>query len=369
MSSAAQVPDPAQMQRARTAIAQARAAFPLWAATDPRARRKGLLALADALRADAPRFQTLAAPEAGAETAADLRRAVEILEAAAGACTLPEGSIAPMDAAGRIQMQLVQPRGVCLGIVPAVAPISHTVRAFAFAIALGNTVVILPFEGSRDVHGLIGQCVERTGLPPGVVGVVPAAPGEGTQLAAALIAATPVRHVSFAGPQPAARLVGRLAGENLKPMLLELQGRSVLIVLDDADLEATADAVLAAPDAALGPVIVQAAVAEALAANIAARGGDAGALWLLKVPGDGAALAAALDGAPAPGCAIFSRDLGRALWLAEGVGAANCTINRLPLPDGGPAASDGRFCGASGLAEFTERRRIGIDAPLWPHQP
>ena len=95
-----------------------------------------------------------------------------------------------------------------------------------------------------ETQRLIGQCFLDAGFPPGVVNVISNAPEDAAEIVETLIRAPEVRHVNFTGSSKVGRIIGRLAGENLKPALLELGGKAPFVVLDDADVDAAVNAAI-----------------------------------------------------------------------------------------------------------------------------
>ena len=152
------------------------------------------------------------------------------------------GEVIPSDVPGSFAMALRAPCGVVLGIAPWNAPVILATRAIAMPLACGNTVVLKASELSPAVHRLIGQVLHDVGLGDGVVNVISNAPEDAPAIVERLIANPAVRRVNFTGSTQVGRIVGELAARHLKPALLELGGKAPLLVLDDADLDATVEA-------------------------------------------------------------------------------------------------------------------------------
>ncbi len=91
-------------------------------------------------------------------------------------------------------------------------------------------------------HYLIGRVLNDAGFPPGVVNVISNAAADAPEIVAALIAHPAVKRINFTGSTKIGRVIARLAADHLKPVLLELGGKSPLIVLDDADLDQAVEA-------------------------------------------------------------------------------------------------------------------------------
>ena len=168
--------------------------------------------------------------------------AADMLREAAAMTTQISGEIIPSNVPGSLAMGYRQPVGVVVGIAPWNAPVILGVRAIAMPLACGNTVVLKASEMCPGTHRLIGAVLQEAGLPPGVVNVVTNAPKDAGAVVDALIAHKAVRRVNFTGSSRVGKIVARKCAEHLKPVLLELGGKSPLIVLDDADLDEAVNA-------------------------------------------------------------------------------------------------------------------------------
>jgi acyl-CoA reductase-like NAD-dependent aldehyde dehydrogenase/ABC-type branched-subunit amino acid transport system ATPase component len=235
----------ATVEDARRAADAAAAAFPAWAEVGPGARRAMLNKAADLLEARGGEF----APIMGAETGAtamwagfNCMLAAGMLREAAAMTTQITGEVIPSNVPGNLAIAYRQPVGVVLGIAPWNAPVILGVRAIAMPLACGNTVVLKASEMCPGTHRLIGTVMREAGLPAGVVNVVTNAPKDAGAVVAALIAHPAVRRVNFTGSSRVGKIVAKTCAEHLKPVLLELGGKSPLVILDDADLEEAVNA-------------------------------------------------------------------------------------------------------------------------------
>ncbi len=232
---------------ALAAVAAAHAAFPGWSRTSPQDRRALLLKAAAAMEARMDDFIAAAMAETGATgpwIGFNVTLAAGILREAASIVTQAGGEIIPSNKPGCLSMAVARPHGVCLGIAPWNAPVILGTRAVAVPVALGNTAVLKSSEMCPETHRLIGQCFVDAGFPPGVVNVISNAPEDAGAIVETLIRAPEVRHVNFTGSTRVGRIIGRLAGENLKPALLELGGKAPFVVLEDADIDAAVNAAI-----------------------------------------------------------------------------------------------------------------------------
>jgi len=231
----------ASVEDAAAAAEAAQAALPAWAALGPNARRRLLLAAADAMEARAGDFVAAMAAETGASAGwagFNVHLGASLLREAAALTTQVKGETIPSDRPGCHAMTLRRPAGVVLGIAPWNAPVILGVRAIATPLACGNTVVLKASEHCPATHRLIGTVLQEAGFPAGVVNVLSNAPEDAGAVVAALVRHKAVRRINFTGSTRVGRIIAGLAAQELKPCLLELGGKAPLIVLDDADVEA-----------------------------------------------------------------------------------------------------------------------------------
>jgi geranial dehydrogenase len=123
--------------------------------------------------------------------------------------------------------------GVVAAIVPWNFPVTLAMSKIAPAMAAGCTLVIKPSPGTILDSYILAEAAEEAGLPPGVVNWVAADRAVG----AYLVSHPGVDKVAFTGSTTAGRIIARTCGELLRPVTLELGGKSAAIILDDADLD------------------------------------------------------------------------------------------------------------------------------------
>ena len=129
-----------------------------------------------------------------------------------------------------------EPVGVVAAIAPWNFPFEVTLNKLGPALAAGNTVVLKPAPDTPWNATRLGRlAVERTDMPPGVLNVVPTSDNT---VAERLVTDSRVDMVSFTGSTGVGQRIARLATDTMKRSFLELGGKSALIVLDDADLDA-----------------------------------------------------------------------------------------------------------------------------------
>lgn len=235
----------ASVQDALAAVDAAAAAFPSWAKVGPSARRELLLRGADFIEQRKQDFTASMMAETGATAAwcaFNVRLGAGMLREAAAMTTQITGEVIPSDQPGCLAFSVREPAGVVLSIAPWNAPVILGVRSLALPLACGNTVVLKSSELCPGTHYLLGSALRDAGFPAGVVNVVSTPATQAGVVVDSLIAHPAVRRINFTGSSRVGRIVAQTAGRYLKPVLLELGGKSPQIVLEDADLDAAVHA-------------------------------------------------------------------------------------------------------------------------------
>jgi (Z)-2-((N-methylformamido)methylene)-5-hydroxybutyrolactone dehydrogenase len=127
-----------------------------------------------------------------------------------------------------------EPLGVISAITPWNSPLMLACWKLAPALAAGNTVVLKPSELASASTCEFMRVIQDAGVPPGVVNLVTGFPAD---LGAGLVTDPRVAKVSFTGSSSVGRQIGMLAADQIKPVVLELGGKSAQIVCEDARLE------------------------------------------------------------------------------------------------------------------------------------
>ena len=117
-------------------------------------------------------------------------------------------------------------------------PISTTARGLAPALAAGCSVVVKPAEQTPPTALTLADLLHQAGLPSGVCNVVT---GIGTDVGAPLVAHAGIDHITFTGSLPTGQAVMRAAAEHVTRLVLELGGKSPVVVLADCDFESAVD--------------------------------------------------------------------------------------------------------------------------------
>ncbi|MDO8211973.1 gamma-aminobutyraldehyde dehydrogenase [Conexibacter sp. CPCC 206217] len=214
----------------------ARAAFPSWSGTTPRARAEALLRIAEALEDDAERFARLEALDAGKPITGlleeDITLAIDNLRFFAGAARCIEGRAADEYLAGHTSFIRREAIGVVGQIAPWNYPLMMAVWKIAPALAAGNTVVLKPARTTPLTTLELGRlCADL--LPPGVLNVIA---GHGSAIGDSLVLHRDVAMVSLTGSIETGQHIARLAADGVKRLHLELGGKAPAVVFADADL-------------------------------------------------------------------------------------------------------------------------------------
>ncbi len=231
---------------ALAAVAAAQAAFPAWAAISPAERQRLFLKAADITDRrleDAVRLMAIEGGASRAFAAFQVKLSSAMLRQAASWGYLPVGDVMRSDVPGRTAMVTRKPLGVVAGFTPWNGAFYLAWRTFLLPMAFGNTTVIKPSEEAPMSAGLLhAEILEEAGFPPGTFNVVTHAPGEAAAIADVFFESPDVRCINFTGSDRTARILGARAGQALKRMVLELGGFNPMIVLEDADIKETVNA-------------------------------------------------------------------------------------------------------------------------------
>jgi (Z)-2-((N-methylformamido)methylene)-5-hydroxybutyrolactone dehydrogenase len=164
-----------------------------------------------------------------------------------------EGRVIPIDKPGVFNFTREEPLGVVAAITPWNSPLLLATWKLAPALAAGNAVVWKPSEYSSVSAFAFGELFEKAGFPPGVVNIVT---GYGGEVGEPLITHPKVAKVAFTGGDKTGEQVYQLAARGIKPVTLELGGKSANIVFDDADLDDAVKGVVSGIFAATGQTCI-----------------------------------------------------------------------------------------------------------------
>jgi len=220
----------------------ASAAFEKWRGTTPSERQQALLKFADAIEA---RADELVAAESqntgkplGLTRSEELPPAIDQIRFFAGAARLLEGRSAGQYLNGFESYVRREPIGVCAQVTPWNYPLMMAVWKIAPAIAAGNTVVLKPSDTTPVTSVLLAEIAAEF-LPPGVLNVIVGDRDTGRQL----VSHRTPQMVSITGSVRAGMEVATAAAADLKRTHLELGGKAPVVIFDDADVAAAAEAI------------------------------------------------------------------------------------------------------------------------------
>ena len=245
----------ADEQDVAEAVAAAVTAQPEWAATNGATRARVLNRIADVIEANAQPMAVIESTDNGKvirETSSQMLFAARLFRFYAGYADKLFGSTIPLDTPTIFDYTTREPFGVVALITAWNSPITLLCNKLPAALAAGNTVVVKPSEHASVSTLEFCNLLVEGGLPPGVVNVVTG----GAATGAALVRHPDIAKVSFTGSPGVGRKIAAMAGEMLKPVALELGGKSPNIIFDDADPEAATIGALAGIFGATGQTCV-----------------------------------------------------------------------------------------------------------------
>jgi acyl-CoA reductase-like NAD-dependent aldehyde dehydrogenase len=220
------------------AVARAAAAQRSWAALPPGGRAEHLRAFAAVVREHAEELARLEVRNSGhpiGNARWEANHVADVLTYYAGAPERLSGRQIPV--AGGIDVTFLEPYGVVGVIVPWNFPMTIASWGFAPALAAGNAVILKPAEWTPLTALRLAELALAAGLPEGLLQVLP---GEGPVIGTALVDHPGVRKIVFTGSTSAGARVMAGCAAQVKPVTLELGGKSANIVFADADLELAA---------------------------------------------------------------------------------------------------------------------------------
>ncbi|WP_025733300.1 CoA-acylating methylmalonate-semialdehyde dehydrogenase [Carnimonas nigrificans] len=229
----------------RAAIAAAARAFPAWSALSPLKRARVLFNYKALLEKHADELTTLISNEHGkvfSDARGELTRGIEVVEFACGMPHLQKGENSPQVGTGIDSFSLMQPLGVCAGITPFNFPAMVPMWMFPIAIAAGNTFVLKPSEKDPSATKRMVELFSEAGLPDGVLNLI-----NGDKESVDVLLTDPaIEAVSFVGSTPIAEYVYSTASAHGKRVQALGGAKNHMVVMPDADLDQTADALIGA---------------------------------------------------------------------------------------------------------------------------
>lgn len=175
------------------------------------------------------------------ETRGDVQEAIDMTFYMAGEGRRMFGHTVPSELRNKFAMSVRQPLGVCSIITPWNFPMAIPSWKIIPALVCGNTVVFKPASQTPLSAVNFVKVLEEAGIPKGVVNMVT---GDGDEVGTPLTTSEVVRVVSFTGSTKVGRIVNQAAAPTFKKVHLEMGGKNVIMIMDDADLELAVDGCL-----------------------------------------------------------------------------------------------------------------------------
>lgn len=237
------------------ALQAAKEGLRVWRSTSPVARGQVLTRAAELLRSRVDAIAHALVLEQGkvlAGARGEVTRGCTLLDWDAAEGRRLYGRIIPGDPHTR-NSAVREPIGVVAAFSPWNAPFASPMRKIAGALAAGCSLVLKPAEETPASAWFIAQALQDAGLPAGVFNLVYGHPEE---VSSTLIADPAVRMVTFTGSVPVGRKLSALAGQYLKPAIMELGGHAPVLICRDADPVAVAAKALVAKSVNSGQICV-----------------------------------------------------------------------------------------------------------------
>ncbi|MGH9734313.1 MAG: aldehyde dehydrogenase family protein [Candidatus Acidiferrales bacterium] len=172
------------------------------------------------------------------ETRGDVQEAIDMTYLMAGEGRRQFGHTTPSELPNKFAMSVRSPIGVTALITPWNFPMAIPSWKIMPALVCGNTVVIKPAEDTPLSTHNLAQVLEEAGLPRGVVNVVF---GDGPVAGKELLESRDVKLVSFTGSTEVGRIVSQACAPSFKKCHLEMGGKNIIVVMDDANLDLAID--------------------------------------------------------------------------------------------------------------------------------
>ncbi|MHB8410905.1 MAG: aldehyde dehydrogenase family protein [Candidatus Acidiferrales bacterium] len=223
------------------AVEAAKNAFDKWRLTPAPKRAEILYRAAEIMiqrKEDLARDMTREMGKVLAETRGDVQEAIDMTYLMAGEGRRLFGQTTPSELPNKFAMSVRAPIGVCGLITPWNFPIAIPSWKMMPALVCGNTVVIKPAEDTPLSTYYLVQILEEAGLPEGVANIVS---GMGPDAGAALVNHPDVKLVSFTGSTEVGRIVAQACAGTFKHCHLEMGGKNIILVMDDANLDLAVD--------------------------------------------------------------------------------------------------------------------------------
>jgi len=226
------------------AIDAAKRAFQQWRLVPAPKRAEILYRAAELLVKRKEQFSRDMTREMGkvlAETRGDVQEAIDMTYYMAGEGRRQFGSTTPSELPNKFAMTMRQPIGICAMITPWNFPMAIPSWKIMPALILGNTIVIKPATDTPLSSYNLVQILNEAGVPRGVINIVT---GSGRAVGEPLMSHSDVSLVSFTGSTEVGRRVSEACAPSFKHCQLEMGGKNIILVMDDANLDLAVDGCL-----------------------------------------------------------------------------------------------------------------------------
>ncbi|MYM30744.1 CoA-acylating methylmalonate-semialdehyde dehydrogenase [Duganella sp. CY15W] len=254
-------------EEVNAAVRAAEQAFPSWSATPPLTRARVLFKYLQLCQQHTDEFAAMVTREHGktfADAQGEVARGIEMVEFAVGIPQMLKGEFTDQISRGIDAWSMRQALGVVAGITPFNFPVMVPMWMFPVAIACGNTFVLKPSERDPSASLLHARLLKEAGLPDGVFNVV-----QGDKVTVdALLDHPVVQAISFVGSTPIAEYIysrGCAAGKRVQALG---GAKNHMVVMPDADMDMTVDALMGAAFGSAGE--------RCMAISVVVAVGDAG---------------------------------------------------------------------------------------------
>jgi malonate-semialdehyde dehydrogenase (acetylating)/methylmalonate-semialdehyde dehydrogenase len=263
----------AAREEVEAAIANAAAAQPAWAATNPQRRARILMKWLELINANMEELARLISTEHGKtipDAKGDIQRGVEVLEFAIGIPHLLKGEYSDAAGTGIDVYSMRQPLGVVAGITPFNFPAMIPLWKAAPAIACGNAFILKPSERDPSCPLRLAELFIEAGGPPGIFNVV-----NGDKVAVDTLLNDPrVMAIGFVGSSAIANYIYATAAQNGKRAHCFGGAKNHMLIMPDADMDQAVDALVGAGYGSAGE--------RCMAISVAVPVGEATANTLMK---------------------------------------------------------------------------------------
>ena len=229
----------------RAAVENALAAQPAWAATNPQRRARVLMKFLDLVARDNDKLADVIAREHGKtipDAKGDIQRGVEVIEFCLGAPHLMKGEYTEGAGPGIDIYSIRQPLGVVAGITPFNFPAMIPMWKFGPAIACGNAFILKPSERDVTAPLMFAELMIEAGLPPGILNVV----NGDKEAVDALLDDPDIQAIGFVGSTSIAEYVYARGTASGKRVQCFGGAKNHMVVMPDADMDQTVDALIGA---------------------------------------------------------------------------------------------------------------------------